>query len=289
MAHLLLAHQPGREQSTVRCAIRQLIAVCGSLQPGELSAAHVEEADEAIRTSRWSATYKALSAASLRRILRWLWEENGAKKLDQHVRTSPAIRPRSVTVERVTLDEVLYLVPVHVRLWLLLCSDLAIRSGTAAAIGPRQYNREDGTLQFTTKKQAKVHLPVTAEIADLIEQCDLKTPMPFVRQLWPHTTGLALRDTTTPLNTTMSLRATMHRCLRAAGINQRIIPHDLRRTTAVQLYKRTKDIRQVQALLGHRSLQATIWYLDHDLEPVALEDLEAIKRPFIAWRKEHTA
>jgi hypothetical protein len=33
-------------------------------------------------------------------------------------------------------------------------------------------------------------------------------------------------------------------------------------------------------------MQSTIWYLDHDLEPVPIANLEAIKKPFIAWRKE---
>ena len=49
------------------------------------------------------------------------------------------------------------------------------------------------------------------------------------------------------------------------------------------------DVRDVQALLGHRSLQSTIWYLDHDLRPVSLDALETIKRPFIVHRKEHIA
>jgi site-specific recombinase XerC len=49
----------------------------------------------------------------------------------------------------------------------------------------------------------------------------------------------------------------------------------------------TRDIRDVQALLGHRSLQSTIWYLDHDLRPINRDNLEALKHP--AWRKEHTA
>ena len=67
------------------------------------------------------------------------------------------------------------------------------------------------------------------------------------------------------------------------------MPHDLRRTTAVTYYKLTRNLRKVQTLLGHSSLQATIWYLDNDLEDVDLADLEAIKKPFIAWRKDKTA
>jgi integrase/recombinase XerC len=223
----------------------------------------------------------------MRRILRWLWEEHGAKKLDTQVRRYPTIRPRSVTVERAHLEDVLYVVPIHVRLWLLLCSDLAIRSGTAAGLGPRHYNRDTSSLQFTTKKQAQVHLPVTEEIQALIQQCDLNLDVPFVRQLWQATTGPAMNKLTSVFNTTMSLRATMRRSIAAAGMPHTFIPHDLRRTTAVAMLEHTHDIRDVQAILGHSSLQSTIWYLDHDLRPIKRSTLELLKKP--TWRKEKSA
>jgi integrase len=54
------------------------------------------------------------------------------------------------------------------------------------------------------------------------------------------------------------------------------------------MYRHTSNVRKVQALLGHRSMQATIWYLDHDLEPVEAEDLETIKRPHLV-RKAKSA
>ena len=39
----------------------------------------------------------------------------------------------------------------------------------------------------------------------------------------------------------------------------------------------TGDLRDVQALLGHRSLASTIWYLDHDFSPINRATLELIK------------
>ena len=84
-----------------------------------------------------------------------------------------------------------------------------------------------------------------------------------------------------------SLRHAFAKLRTRAGITRRIIPHDLRRTTAVAMLRQTTDIRDVQALLGHRTLNSTIWYLDHDLRPVNRSTLELLKRP--AWRKERTA
>jgi integrase len=222
---------------------------------------------------------KSLTAGSLRRILRWLWEEHGAPKLDHLVRHYPSIRPRSVTVERTDIDAALAATPPHVRLWLLLCSDLALRAATAANIGPEHYHPSSGTIRFTTKKQAKLTLPVTAEIRTIFDACDSNSNLSFVRQLWLKDNPYATRMHTSSLNMTMSLREQMHRSLAKAGIHLRLRPHDLRRTAAVAMLEETGDVRDVQALLGHRSLQSTIWYLDHDLRPVSSATLEALKNP----------
>ena len=137
----------------------------------------------------------------------------------------------------------------------------------------------------------KLSLPTTAEIETLLDDCDPRNPEPFVRQLWhnqpgnnhPHQRGAMRRSQH------LTLLAAFGRLRRSLGITRHLTPHDLRRTTAVAMYRHTRNLRQVQALLGHRSLQATIWYLDHELEPIEAETLEAIKKPFIVPRKEHTA
>jgi integrase len=63
----------------------------------------------------------------------------------------------------------------------------------------------------------------------------------------------------------------------ASVTGKRITFHDLRRTAAVRMYEQPGDLRTVQALLGHRNLQSTLWYLDHDFRPVSRETLELIK------------
>ena len=75
------------------------------------------------------------------------------------------------------------------------------------------------------------------------------------------------------------MRTEFRRLYKAQGINRRIVPHDLRRTTAVAMLKETGDIRDVQSILGHRQLQSTFWYLDHDARPVDLSVLERLKLP----------
>lgn len=51
----------------------------------------------------------------------------------------------------------------------------------------------------------------------------------------------------------------------AAPIRQDLRTHDLRRTMATALYDQTKDLRAVQAFLGHKSLLSTVTYIaPHD-------------------------
>ena len=207
-----------------------------------------------------------------------LWEHHGAPKLDGHVSKFTKPSPRNVTVTEKERAAILAAASPGQRLWILLCSDLALRSGTASRINSGNYSPTKRELRFATKKGAKQTLPVTAELAELIETCDLASDVAFVRQLlirYPPSKG---RGRTQPKSVDNShLRLAWRTITKNVGITRRIIPHDLRRTTAVGMLEATHDIRQVQSLLGHRTLQSTIWYLDHDLFPVSPATLELIK------------
>ncbi len=225
----------------------------------------------------------------LRRILRYLWEEFGTPKLDGHVPRLSGTRPRNVTADRETINLLTSNARPEMRLWILLCSDMGIRSGTALGLAPEHYDARNGTISFTTKKAAILTLPITDAIAALLDTCDLDNPLPFITQLRIRVVGNMGRPRVNARVNCYNMRAEFAQLRRSLGITKRITLHDLRRTTAVSIYKRTRDLHIVQAFLGHRNMQATIWYLDHDLQPVGRNILEEAKQPFIAWRKEKTA
>ena len=150
---------------------------------------------------------------------------------------------------------------------LLLCSDLAIRSGTACLLGPEHYDAETGVLRYRTKYQSVQAVHVTGALRTMLS--GLAAPgIPFVAQL----NGKRRMSYVT-------LMRHFHKHCKALGITRGITFHDLRRTTARAVYNVSRDLRVVQALLGHADLSSTLWYMAGDLHPVPLSTLELAKMP----------
>jgi integrase len=149
LASILLAETKGQHHS-YSSAAEILIGACGEIEIGKLSHAQIVEANHILDGKPWAVSTKRLIGATMRLLLRTLWENYGAPKLDEDVRHYPTTKPRNVTVEREEIERLLDAAPEHIRLWLLLCSDMAIRSGTAARLGFRNYSAERGELAFIT-------------------------------------------------------------------------------------------------------------------------------------------
>jgi integrase len=251
-----------------------VVGVCGSLLPSQLNARVVRVINGHIENSGNHFTRKNRSNA-VRWLLRKL-ENEGAPSLAHEVVTVNQPRPRNVTSTEAERQRILTAAPPHLRCWLLLCSDLAIRSGTAARLTPENYDPARRELIFTTKYQARQRLPVTAELAALLDRCT-EPDVPFVAQL-PRATATHGQ----PLHAlghmdANSLRKLFARLRQKLGIRRKLTAHDLRRTTATRIYDATRDVRLVQALLGHGDLGSTLWYLDHHLTPVPASALELAK------------
>ena len=216
-----------------------------------------------------AATTRHARAMALKRVLRYLHEDCGSPRLAQFVPRVVRPLPRAITAtakERVALLDG---ASRSMRCWLLFCSDLAMRSGTAAIICPNHYDQGRRELSFKTKYGEQVTLPVTQEIWALLEsvpeEADRSTPYVSLLNKKGGTTSAA------------TLRRAFRNAAKAAGITRHITPHDLRRTTAVAVHRLTKDLTLVQALLGHRTLESTLYYLDHHNREVPRAMLEAAK------------
>jgi integrase len=251
-----------------------VVGICGSLQPAQLTARAVRLINGKIEDSSSPFTKKN-RANAVRWLLRKL-EDDGAPSLAAEVVTVARPRPRNITARDTERQQILAAAPPHLRCWLMLCSDLAIRSGTAARLTPESYDAARRELTFTTKYQARQRLPVTAELAELLDRCH-EPGVPFVAQL-----PRAKATHRQPLHAlghmdAASLRKLFGNLRKKLGITRKLTAHDLRRTTATRVYDATRDIRLVQAILGHGDLGSTIWYLDHHMTPVEVSTLELAK------------
>lgn len=221
-----------------------------------------------------AAMYKELApdtrykrAQCLKKIIRWLVERHGASyTLLADVPKSVRPSPRGITATGAERNLLLAKAPKHLRCYILLCSDLALRKSTAAAICPNNYDSERREISFSTKYQNKLTLPVTAELAAMFKPYTQDQTTPYISQMSPR-----------GHNTASSLSLAFNKLRKACGITKQLTSHDLRRTTAARVYDITKDLRKVQAVLGHKDLQTTLIYLDHHATPVDLSTLELAK------------
>lgn len=187
----------------------------------------------------------------------------------------PTPAPRDVTVTEAERDLFLNAAPMYLRCWLLLCSDLALRSGTAARVAPEHYDSGKQEVSITTKMGRVIHLPVTDELARLFAAIPHtgKPPRPV-----DTSTPYALQLHSRKKATLITLRTSFWKLRTSLGITRNLRPHDLRRTTAVKTLEITGDIRVVQAILGHSQLRSTLAYLDHRNQSVSHALIEELAR-----------
>jgi len=247
-------------------AAKALIAAAGTK-----AVANLDRQDVIAAAANWgqkAADTKYKRSQYLRRILTWLVVRHGAPEaITKDVPRAMVPPPRAVTATSDERRKLLAAARPGLRCYILLCSDLALRSGTAATICPNHYDAQARTISFSTKYNAKLTLPVTAELAQIFALATGPADVPYVAQL-----GVATRRVKGK-----SLSGELSRLRRAIGVTHRLTSHDLRRTTAVKVYEHTHDLRTVQAVLGHKNLQTTLIYLDHRNTPVNLDLLEIAK------------
>jgi integrase len=142
--------------------------------------------------------------------------------------------------------------PQHVRCWLMLCTQTALRHTAAREATPADYQPERRNLTLRMKGGHRNTVPVSEELHELLMSA--KQIVPGDRDV-PYTVLLH------PRRKRSSMAWWWKKLKAEAGIETPITPHDLRRTTANEVQSASQDLRVTQRLLGHRSLKSTLHYL----------------------------
>jgi integrase/recombinase XerC len=134
-----------------------------------------------------------------------------------------------------------------------------LRCGEVARARVGDWARSAGTLLVRGKRQRQRMLPVTGEVAAALSAylADWPAPpsAPMIR---------SYRRPWAPL-TADTISGMVSEWMRAAGVKawarDGVSAHALRHTAASDVLERSKDLRAVQEMLGHRHLQTTSVYL----------------------------
>jgi integrase/recombinase XerD len=81
--------------------------------------------------------------------------------------------------------------------------------------------------------------------------------------------------------TTRNIQKIIKNASKRAGINKKVTPHTMRHSFATHLLEQGTDIRMIQVLLGHSSLNTTSVYTH-----ISTEAIRKIKNPFDGLREE---
>jgi site-specific recombinase XerD len=247
---------------------RELRAAFGHLKPRQLNPFSIDAL-----TRKWRDTYAPATihgrTLALRRFLKLLDSACGTQL--RHT-VPPAKNPgaRRVIATSEELHNLFAKAQPWQRLWLLLCSQLALRNAEARGIGPNNYDATQATIQFKKKGGTLHTLPITEEIAAMFHNAP---DPPEGEDTWTFTERWAGKKMTKA-----AVEYQWRTLKKKAKVRIELRAHDLRRTTAVTLYNLTHDIRTVSHLLGHVSIMATCGYLAHQ-DPQTLRPLLAQMKP----------
>ena len=205
---------------------KAIIAQAGS-QPKDLSTARVLRHCLRMGTPL-RARHKVTHYTTLRRSpFAGCGREHGAPKLDRYVPRLTGVRPRNVTATREQIDTLIQSARPAMRLWLLFCTDLGIRSGTAITLGPDHYRADNQSLSFVTKKSTPN--PTTHHRRHRRHAADLRPRQPpAIRHPTPRQRNRQARAPSMKNDAVniFNLRQEFKALRIANGIHKRIVPHD---------------------------------------------------------------
>jgi integrase len=111
------------------------------------------------------------------------------------------------------------------------------------------------------KTQRPVQFELTEETRNAVAAWIAKANLKSEQYLFPS------RLQNSPHISTRQYARIVHRWVAAIGLDSTVYgTHTMRRTKATLIYRRTKNLRAVQLLLGHSKLESTVRYLGIEVD-----------------------
>ncbi len=161
------------------------------------------------------------------------------------------------------IDQILASVssPKH-RVILAIMYSAGLRIGEALALSCEDIDTNRGLIYIRKSKNGSPrYVMLSRRVRELLSSY-LANHRPAGRELFPGDGGgkTVSRET---------LQCAMRRAVRRAGIQRRVTTHSLRHSFATHLLEQGQDIRTLQVLLGHSSIETTARYAQVSLNRIA--------------------
>ena len=191
-----------------------------------------------------------------------LWESVEAWNKGKLIGQKPPLRPKDVWAIRI------YLQNAHAVRDLALFNlaiDSKLRGCDLVSLRVRDVTHGNQVLPRALIVQRKTQRPVQLELTEStrsavgvwLEEAALR----------PEQYLIPSRLSASPHLSTRQYARMIHRWAGAAGLDPTVYgTHSMRRTKATLIYKRTKNLRAVQLLLGHSKIESTIRYLGIEVD-----------------------
>ena len=146
-----------------------------------------------------------------------------------------------------------------------LAIDSKLRGCDLVELHVRDISQGSQVLQRAIVMQRKTHRPVQFEITD--ETKTAVTAWITHAQLKPEQFLFPSRIHDSPHISTRQYAKIVDRWVTSIGLDHNAYgTHTMRRTKVTLIYRRTKNLRAVQLLLGHRKLESTVRYLGIEVD-----------------------
>jgi integrase len=174
----------------------------------------------------------------------------------------PPLRPKDIWAIRIHLQNAH---AVRDLAMFNLAIDSKLRGCDLVSLRVRDVIHGSQVLSRAVVVQQKTQRPVQFELTEPTRTAVLawleKTHLRGDQYLFPS------RAASSPHVSTRQYARIVHRWVDVAGLDTSLYgTHSLRRTKATLIYKRTKNLRAVQLLLGHSKLESTVRYLGIEVE-----------------------
>ncbi|MEM7359436.1 MAG: tyrosine-type recombinase/integrase [Pseudomonadota bacterium] len=154
-----------------------------------------------------------------------------------------------------------------------LAIDSKLRACDLVALKVSDLFKMDGVVSRAMILQRKTQLPVQFEVT--AQTRDSISALIAIRRLNGDDHVFQSRSHSTPHLSTRQYSRIVKKWVFSIGLDPKLYgTHSIRRTKPSLIYKRTKNLRAVQLLLGHTKLESTIRYLGVEVDD-ALELAEA--------------